>query len=158
MGNKQQVPSLGPVVSRKAIMSKSERHLARRLKIHWDHSDRTMHYPMIQWFIRYDNFGAVKYDHQFYNLTNTKDRYVLMVRLILDGVINVQGFIVHDDFGNEHYRPGYFRVLVDDYLFIHCKEERFFWINMVDRLLPQMSEEECEIYNTERNSEKANAI
>lgn len=134
-------------------MSKESRNTARRLKIHWDHSDRSMHYPMIQWFIYNDNYGAVKYKDQFYNLMNPREKNILLIKLILEGIVSVQGRTIHDEFGNESIVPGYFRVLVDDYLFIHCVEERFFWINMVDRLLPQMTLEECEAYNAARKLE-----
>ena len=158
MGNIKQVTLLGPVVSRKGNMSLENRKIARRLKMHWDPKEKYMIHPMIQWFIHYDNFGAVKYDDQFYNLMNVKDRNVLMVRLIVDDVISVQGVLVHDEFGNEHFNPGYFKVLDEDYLFIQCKEERFFWINMVDRVLPQMTLEECEAYNAARKIEEAHVL
>jgi len=114
---------------------------------------------MIQWFIAEDNYGAFKYKNRFYNLMNESDKNILIVRLILDGLISVQGRIIYDAYdGKESIIPGFFRVLHPDYLYIQCTEERFFWCNLRNRLLPELTQEECDLYNQEVLKEEPHVL
>jgi len=107
-----------------------------------------MAYPIIQWFIQENNLGAVKYKGQSYNLNRLKDRVILSDLLIVDKLITISGKYTYDELNNTAiFTPDYYAVDVQEYAFIKCKEDRFFWINLVDRLLPQLSEEECQEYN-----------
>lgn len=139
-------------------MSLKSRKEARRLKMHWDPKDGVMHYPIIQWFIANDNLGAFNYKGTLYNVMDRFDRSVLLARLITDGLVSVQSRVIYDTYGNESEIPGYFKVLHEDYLYIKCKQERFFWINLADRLLPQMTQEECDAYNVSRKEEENHVL
>ncbi len=121
---------------------------ARRLKMNWDPQEKRFIHPIIQWFIHNDNLGTAKYKGQNYNLSRASDRTILSAQLILDGLITIEGMVVYDDFsGKEKTIPAYFSVNDGEYQYIRCKDEIYFWINLVDRLLPQMTEEECQAYN-----------
>ena len=129
-------------------MNLEYRKYARRFKQPFRQRDGEMFHPMIQWFIAEDNYGAYKYKGQFYNLMNNSDKNILTVRLILDGLITVQGRTIYDSYdGKESLTPGYFRVIHPDHLYIACAEERFFWCNIRNRIIDEMTQEECDIYN-----------
>jgi len=129
--------------------------LAKRLPTTGRRANMANH-PLIQFFISYDTFGTVWYKGIAFNLKDQIDYDVLLMWLVVDG------WVSFGDVADYPYNSGYdtmetFTVHHPKYTYIRYEPQRFFWYNLLDRLLPQLEDKELAYFNRERK-ERYHAI
>ena len=130
--------------------------LAKRLP-NSNSENNTCHYPIIQLFIAYKTYGTVWYQGVAFNLMDDLDHDVLLMWLVADGLVSYT-----DQVERYPYNAGYdtlevFTVHHPKFTFIRHVAKRFFWYNLLDRLLPQLTDDELERFNAQRK-ERTDAI
>ena len=119
--------------------------------------DDYCHHPIIQLFIHYKTCGTVWYKGIAFNLMDFIDCEVLIMWLVADGLVSFG-----DAFERYPYNAGYdtyesFTVHHPELTYIRHEAQRFFWYNLLDRLLPQLNDEELALFNQQRK-ERYDAI
>ena len=108
------------------------------------------HRPLIQLFIAHNTYGTVWYNGIAFDLMDRIDFDVLIMWLVADGWVSFG-----DEVERYPYNAGYdtfesFTVHHPQYTFIRHTEVRFFWYNLLDRLLPQLTDDELALFNQQR--------
>ena len=130
--------------------------LATRLP-NTNREDDVCHHPMIQFFIHYNTYGTVWYRGQWFNLKDRVDHDVLRMWMVADGLISFTDEVIQYPYNSGYDTQEVFTVHHKDYTYIRHEAERFFWYNLLDRLLPQLNDEELAQFNADRK-ENYNAI
>lgn len=107
-------------------------------------------HPMIQFFIYYNTFGTVWYHGIAFNLKDPIDYDVLLMWLVADGWVTYEEVVRRYPYEHGYDTHENFTVHHPSYTYIRYEAQRFFWYNLLDRLLPQLDNNELTNFNRER--------
>jgi len=113
--------------------------------------------PLIQLFIAYNTYGTVWYKGIAFNLMDQIDFDVLIMWLVADGWVSFGDAVERYPYNKGYDNLESFTVHHPQYTFIRNTAVRFFWYNLLDRLLPQLNDEELALFNQQRK-ERYDAI
>lgn len=130
--------------------------LAKRLP-NSNTEDRVCRYPIIQLFIAHKTYGTVWYQDVAFNLMDQMDADVLLMWLVADGLVSYTDQVEGYPYNRGYNTQEVFTVHHPKFAFIRHVVVRFFWYNLLDRLLPQLTDDELKIFNAQRK-ERYDAI
>jgi hypothetical protein len=113
--------------------------------------------PLIQLFIAHNTYGTVWYKGSAFNLMDQIDFDVLIMWLVADGWVSFGDAVERYPYNKGYDTFESFTVHHPLYPFIRHTAVRFFWYNLLDRLLPQLTDEELALFNQQRK-ERYDAI
>lgn len=112
-------------------------------RVEWPKAWRTCKEPVhiiLQWFIYVRNYGVVRYQGKIYNL-NLKEEADQVL-----SILEAERFLVKVEKG--------VRVIDPDYAYLGFQPIHQLWVNLIDLILPQLSEAEIREYNLEHDPKR----
>jgi len=119
--------------------------------------DNKCHHYLIQFFIHHNTYGTVWHDGLAFDLIDRIDHDVLLMWLVAEGHVSYTDEVERYPYNSGYDTKEIFLVHHPSTTYIHKEAKRFFWYNLLDRLLPQLNDDELQLFNAERK-ERYDAI
>ena len=114
-----------------------------RLDPGFAHTKQYEYHPIIQEFIYIRNFGCVKYKGLIYNLNKDEDSWDILCLLQEEGFLEITSDV---PVKNKVYRCSV-KIIQPDYSFLGTTQVMYLWGNLINRYLPQLSDDEIIEFN-----------